>query len=181
MTEFESEESEQDFIITCKSNIEIIYKASANDDEIVRVLGMKNMCLKFCKYLLNDRLDEIEGSSEDSFKVYFIRLRGKHRNGHFGEIFNVQGIISRSQWDIMESKLKEITDEDEDYDCPQSVISYRLTREELFGKLQIDSVTTAINKHFKTQNHRLQVQNDEFSEEVLFYISSLHSLYIILY
>eukprot|EP01084_Bolivina_argentea_P252633 424080_1 len=131
------DESHEDYVITSKDNIQIIYDALPNDDENIQKLGMKDLCIFYLKYLVNDRLDEIQLSCEDVMRIYFLRLRGKNRNGHYGQICSVQGIISNSQWDIMESKIEDIVEEDVDFDKNDAIISYRLSRQQLFGALQI--------------------------------------------
>eukprot|EP01084_Bolivina_argentea_P317004 549568_1 len=131
-------ESDEKYLFTSTDNIEVIYNALPEDDVKDQTLGMKDMCIKYLTWISNDRLDEIIDSSADVIRIYLLRLRGKSRHGHHNKINSVQGIISPSQWDIIEENVSSIVDEDEQFDAREHIKSFKLSRHQLFAKLQIN-------------------------------------------
>eukprot|EP00483_Globobulimina_turgida_P013129 UN13153 len=137
--EKEPDGSYEEHIWTSSENIEIIYAPSIDHDEKDKTIAMQRMFLKYMKYLCNVRLDEIEDSSEETFKILLLRLRGKVRVGNHGKIYTVQGMVSSSVRDVLEEKLMSIVDGDEEFDKNPNVISYKLSRSKLFGDLKIET------------------------------------------
>eukprot|EP01084_Bolivina_argentea_P291776 501499_1 len=151
----ETDGTYEEHVWTCEDNIEVLYAPNNDNDEKDMENAVLKMYLAYMKGLANDRLDEIQGSSDEIIKIMMIRLRGKVRIGKHGNIVSVKAILSESQRDTIEDKISEIVDEDLEY--KQSGVSYKLSRSQFFGKMQINPIFAIrifdeFGKEMKIQN-----------------------------